>query len=325
VADGNFVVVDRSDGRQQIIAEVDYSAPPRSPCTKARSTWCRDARIRSSGSTGTGARPTSPARTSTTTPMHRLHQAQGAGRASTACAPAPAIASTAKCTWCGVSPATRRSATTRHENIGYGPVNLPDQELHTTAVWWQLPQATLARVRLAPGRAGRLPRRRRMRCTGRHGGGDGRRARSAEGRGQRRWRLVRARRPRAAAASCAARGRRGAWNDARASCRPFSLRQLPRRRRPERTACSSVRPNCCDWRVHCWRNAIAAPAVRPASGRCWRRPKSTARPTHRKRWRRACCNASRPARHECAGAAIGRVATAGGDRPPSPAGGRGLG
>ena len=30
-----------------------------------------------------------------------------------------------------------------HENIGYGPVNLPDQELHTTAVWWQLPQAVL--------------------------------------------------------------------------------------------------------------------------------------------------------------------------------------
>ena len=28
-------------------------------------------------------------------------------------------------------------------NLGYGPVNLPDQELHTTAVWWQLPQATL--------------------------------------------------------------------------------------------------------------------------------------------------------------------------------------
>src|SRR3546814_5318053 len=30
-----------------------------------------------------------------------------------------------------------------HENIGYGPVNLPDQELHTTAAWWQLPQAVL--------------------------------------------------------------------------------------------------------------------------------------------------------------------------------------
>jgi DEAD/DEAH box helicase domain-containing protein len=24
-----------------------------------------------------------------------------------------------------------------HENIGYGNVNLPDQELHTTAVWWE--------------------------------------------------------------------------------------------------------------------------------------------------------------------------------------------
>lgn len=33
-----------------------------------------------------------------------------------------------------------------HENIGYGPVNLPDQELHTTAVWWQLPQATLGKA-----------------------------------------------------------------------------------------------------------------------------------------------------------------------------------
>jgi DEAD/DEAH box helicase domain-containing protein len=30
-----------------------------------------------------------------------------------------------------------------HENIGYGPVNLPDQELHTTAVWWQLAQREL--------------------------------------------------------------------------------------------------------------------------------------------------------------------------------------
>jgi DEAD/DEAH box helicase domain-containing protein len=33
-----------------------------------------------------------------------------------------------------------------HENIGYGPVNLPDQELHTTAMWWQLPQDVLERT-----------------------------------------------------------------------------------------------------------------------------------------------------------------------------------
>jgi DEAD/DEAH box helicase domain-containing protein len=30
-----------------------------------------------------------------------------------------------------------------HENIGYGPVNLPDQEMHTTSLWWQLPQGEL--------------------------------------------------------------------------------------------------------------------------------------------------------------------------------------
>jgi len=30
-----------------------------------------------------------------------------------------------------------------HENIGYGPITLPDQELHTTAIWWRLPHSLL--------------------------------------------------------------------------------------------------------------------------------------------------------------------------------------
>jgi len=30
-----------------------------------------------------------------------------------------------------------------HENIGYGPVHLPDQEMHTSAVWWQLSASIL--------------------------------------------------------------------------------------------------------------------------------------------------------------------------------------
>jgi DEAD/DEAH box helicase domain-containing protein len=30
-----------------------------------------------------------------------------------------------------------------HENIGYGNIDLPDQEMHTTAVWWQLHPAAL--------------------------------------------------------------------------------------------------------------------------------------------------------------------------------------
>jgi hypothetical protein len=32
---------------------------------------------------------------------------------------------------------------TRHENVGYGHIDLPDQEMHTTAVWWQLNPAAL--------------------------------------------------------------------------------------------------------------------------------------------------------------------------------------
>ena len=30
-----------------------------------------------------------------------------------------------------------------HENVGYGPVNLPDQEMHTFSLWWDIPAAVL--------------------------------------------------------------------------------------------------------------------------------------------------------------------------------------
>ena len=30
-----------------------------------------------------------------------------------------------------------------HENVGYGHIDLPDQEMHTTAVWWQVNPAAL--------------------------------------------------------------------------------------------------------------------------------------------------------------------------------------
>jgi DEAD/DEAH box helicase domain-containing protein len=33
-----------------------------------------------------------------------------------------------------------------HDNIGYGNIDLPDQEMHTTAVWWQLHPRVLARA-----------------------------------------------------------------------------------------------------------------------------------------------------------------------------------
>ena len=33
-----------------------------------------------------------------------------------------------------------------HENIGYGDINLPDQEMHTTAVWWEIRPGELERA-----------------------------------------------------------------------------------------------------------------------------------------------------------------------------------
>ena len=68
---------------------------------------------------------------------------------------------TARCTWCGASRATRRSATTPTRTSATATVNLPDQEMHTTAVWWQAdPHALLAAVRQPLAGARRLPRRR---------------------------------------------------------------------------------------------------------------------------------------------------------------------
>jgi DEAD/DEAH box helicase domain-containing protein len=40
-----------------------------------------------------------------------------------------------------------------HENVGYGHVNLPDHEMHTTAVWWQVEAASLQRAFAQPWQA----------------------------------------------------------------------------------------------------------------------------------------------------------------------------
>ena len=78
--------------------------------------------------------------------QHRLHQAEGAGTLRTVVDAGDGDAHH------GEVHVVRRVAGYKkiryytHENIGYGPVNLPDQELHTTAVWWQLPQAVLLKA-----------------------------------------------------------------------------------------------------------------------------------------------------------------------------------
>ena len=144
VADGNFVVVDRTDGRQTIVAEVDYSAAALTlyegaihmiqsePFQVERLDWeGRKAYVRRT-------RVDYYTDAIDYTKLKVLDEAErahaGEGRALH-----------------GEVHVVRRVSGYKkirfhtHENIGYGPVNLPDQELHTTAAWWQLPQAVLGK------------------------------------------------------------------------------------------------------------------------------------------------------------------------------------
>ncbi len=142
VADGNFVVVDRTNGRQTIIAEVDYSAAALTlyegaihmvqsePYQVERLDWeGRKAYVQQTNvDYYTDAIDY--------TKLKVLDEADGA----------PAGQGSAHH---GEVHVLRRVSGYKkirfhtHENIGYGPVTLPDQELHTTACWWQLPQRVL--------------------------------------------------------------------------------------------------------------------------------------------------------------------------------------
>lgn len=142
VADGNFVVVDRTDGRQTIIAEVDYSAAALTlyegaihmvqsePFQVERLDWDgRKAYVRQ----------THVDYYTDAIDYTKLKVLDEADRAASGQGSAHH----------GEVHVLRRVSGYKkirfhtHENIGYGPVALPDQELHTTAFWWQLPQTVL--------------------------------------------------------------------------------------------------------------------------------------------------------------------------------------
>ncbi|MET3653547.1 DEAD/DEAH box helicase [Dyella japonica] len=142
VADGNFVVVDRTDGRQTIVAEVDFSAASLTlyegaihmiqsvPYQVEKLDWNN----RKAFVTRTHVDYYTDAIDYTKLKVLEAFDGSPAGNGSA---------------HHGEVHVARRVAGYKkiryytHENIGYGPVNLPDLELHTTAVWWQLPQRAL--------------------------------------------------------------------------------------------------------------------------------------------------------------------------------------
>jgi DEAD/DEAH box helicase domain-containing protein len=164
VAEGNFVVIDTTNGARTVIAEVDYSSAPetlyegaiymvqsapyqverldwegrKAWVTRTRADYYTDAidytrlkileRFAVSGTAGevpSGNR--------------------GRGAAPTGSVDKPRCPTAAH----GEVHLVRRIAGYKkiryytHENIGYGNIDLPDQEMHTTAVWWQVSPTAL--------------------------------------------------------------------------------------------------------------------------------------------------------------------------------------
>ncbi len=142
VADGNFVVVDRSDGRQTVIAEVDYSSAAltlyegaiymiqSSPFQVERLDW----EGRKAFVTRTTADYYTDAIDYTKLKVLERFDGANAGRGTSHHGEVHVVRHVS---------GYKKIRFYSHENIGYGPVNLPDQELHTSALWWQLTQAVL--------------------------------------------------------------------------------------------------------------------------------------------------------------------------------------
>ncbi|MBL8489449.1 MAG: DEAD/DEAH box helicase, partial [Rhodocyclaceae bacterium] len=141
-ADGNFTVIDTTDGRREVIAETDLASAAltlyegaiyllqAAPYQVERLDWTgRKAFV-------TATRADYYTDAIDYTKLKILDDFERGGTAEAACAH-------------GEVHVVRRVAGYKkirfgsHENIGYGPVSLPDQEMHTTAAWWQLTEGLL--------------------------------------------------------------------------------------------------------------------------------------------------------------------------------------
>lgn len=142
VADGNFVVVDRTDGRQSILAEVDFTAAALTVYEGAiymvQSVPYQVEKLDWAGRKAFVTRTHVDYYTDAIdyTRLKELTRFDGtkAGQGTCHHGEVHVVRHVS---------GYKKIRFYSHENIGYGPVNLPDQELQTTALWWQLPAAAL--------------------------------------------------------------------------------------------------------------------------------------------------------------------------------------
>ncbi|MCB1724018.1 MAG: DEAD/DEAH box helicase [Gammaproteobacteria bacterium] len=137
VAEGNFLVIDQDRDGRQIIAEVDFSSAPETlyegaiymvqaaPYQVERLDWDgRKAFVRP-----TRADYYTDAVVYTRLKILERFAEQMLARARTAHGEVHLVKRFA---------GYKKIRYYTHENIGYGNINLPDQEMHSTAVWWEL-------------------------------------------------------------------------------------------------------------------------------------------------------------------------------------------
>ncbi len=137
VAEGNFVVVDTTEGQQQIIAEVDFSSAAETlyegaiylvqavPYQVERLDWTG----RKAFVTRTRADYYTDAIDYTRLKILDDFERSPAGQGEAARGEVHIVRRI---------PGYKKIRYYTHENIGYGNIHLPDQEMHTTAVWWQM-------------------------------------------------------------------------------------------------------------------------------------------------------------------------------------------
>ena len=145
VADGNFVVVDTTDGKAEIIAEVDFSSAPMTiyegaiyliqaqPWQVERLDWeGRKAFVRS-----TDADYYTDAVDYTKLTALDVFDTEHRGVATTTQGEVHVVRRV---------PGYKKIRYYTHENIGYGDIHLPDLEMHTTSVWWSVEPRDLLSV-----------------------------------------------------------------------------------------------------------------------------------------------------------------------------------
>jgi len=144
-ADGNFVVIDRSEDRQEVVAEVDFSSAPMTlyqgaiymlqahPYQVERLDWeGRKAFVRR-----TRADYYTDAIDYTRLKILECFADAPQGRSRAAHGEVHLVRRIA---------GYKKIRYYTHENVGYGEIKLPDQELHTSAVWWQVAPDALQEV-----------------------------------------------------------------------------------------------------------------------------------------------------------------------------------